>query len=214
MGSFSDVTAAPTRYARARFVELEGEDHLTFYGDVEAVNGEIEEFLTGTRRQEPVDRVLATVVLDIVDSTARAVELGDARWREVLDRHDGVARRRAAEHRGRIVKSTGDGVLATFDGPARATRFAADLGRDLDSEGIAIRTGVHTGEVELRGDDIGGVAVHVAARIEALAAPGEILASRTVKDLTAGSDLSYLDRGTHQLKGIPDEWQLYAVSVP
>ena len=199
----------------ARLVELDGEDHLPYYGDIEALNGEIEEFLTGSRRQGPVDRVLATVVFtDIVGSTELAVELGDAGWRAVLDRHDDVARRRATEHRGRIVKSTGDGVLATFDGPARATLFAADLGRDLRRSGVDIRTGVHTGEVELRDDDIGGLAVHVAARIEALASPGEILASRTVKDLTAGSGLGFSERGTHHLKGIPDEWQLYAVSVP
>jgi class 3 adenylate cyclase len=196
----------------AKFVELDGEDHLP-YGDCEAWIGEIEQFVTGTRHQAPIDRVLSTVVFtDIVGSTELAARLGDAEWRRVLDRHDDAARRAAARHRGRLVKSTGDGVLATFDGPARAARFAADLGREVEPLGLQLRAGIHTGEVEVRGDDIGGIAVHIAARISAMAGAGEVLTSRTLRDLTAGSGLIFEDRGLHAFKGVPDEWQVYAVA--
>ena len=196
----------------AKFVALEGEDHLA-YGDCEAWIGEIEEFVTGTRHQAPIDRVLATVVFtDIVGSTEMAARLGDAEWRRLLDRHDDAARRLAARHRGRLVKSTGDGVLASFDGPARAARFASDLGRELQPLELQLRAGIHTGEVETRGDDLGGIAVHIAARISALAGAGEILTSRTLRDLTAGSGLIFEDRGAFALKGVPDEWQVYAVA--
>ena len=175
--------------------------------------GEIEEFLTGTRHDKATDRVLATVVFtDIVSSTDVAVRLGDAEWRRLLDHHDLAARRTAERYSGRVVKSTGDGVLATFDGPARATRFASDFGREAEGIGLPIRAGLHTGEVELRGDDIGGIAVHIAARIAALAGAGDVLASRTVRDLTTGSGLLFTDRGIHSLKGVPEEWQLYAVA--
>lgn len=196
-----------------RFVELAGSDHLPMYGDVEALVGEIAEFLTGHRHAVEPDRVLATVAFtDIVGSTELAVKLGDAEWGMVLDRHDDCAQRKATEYAGRVVKTMGDGVLATFDGPARATRFAAALANELASTGLQLRAGVHTGEVELRGEDIGGVAVHIAARIAALAGAGEILVSRTVKDLTAGSGLVFEDRGAHRLKGIGDDWNLYRVA--
>jgi len=197
----------------AKYIELAGEDHLPMYGDVEALLGEVEEFLTGSRQEVEPDRVLATVAFtDIVGSTELAARLGDGRWRTILDRHDDCARRVAGEFGGRVVKTTGDGVLATFDGPARGARFAAGLGAAVKPIGLDVRAGVHTGEVEVRGDDIGGIAVHIAARIAAMAGSGEVLASRTVKDLTAGAGLVFEDRGTHELKGVPDQWQLYAVS--
>jgi class 3 adenylate cyclase len=196
----------------AKFVALEGVDHVPF-GDTGPWVGAIEEFLTGTRHHKATDRVLATVVFtDIVSSTDVAVRLGDAEWRQLLDRHDLAARRTAERYSGRVVKTTGDGVLATFDGPARAARFASDFGREAEGIGLPIRAGLHTGEVELRDDDIGGIAVHIAARIASLAGSGDVLASRTVKDLTTGSGLLFTDRGTHSLKGVPDEWQLYAVA--
>ncbi len=196
----------------AKLVALEGDDHLP-YGDESDVIGEIEEFLTGARHDARVDRELATVVFtDIVGSTDMAARLGDSEWRHLLDRHDEAARRLAARYMGRVVKSTGDGVLATFDGPARGARFASDLARQLSSIGLEQRAGIHTGEVEVRGDDIGGIAVHIAARISALAGAGEILTSRTLKDLTAGSGLMFEDRGMHSLKGVPDDWQLYLVA--
>jgi pimeloyl-ACP methyl ester carboxylesterase len=195
----------------AKFSPLEGADHLP-YGDVDAWVGEIEEFLTGARREPHIDRVLATVVFtDIVGSTEIAARLGDGEWRRLLDQHDQAALRIATGQRGRVVKHTGDGVLATFDGPARAARFAAELTRQVAPLGLDLRAGIHTGEVELRGDDIGGIAVHLAARISALAGAGEILTSRTLKDLTAGSGLVFEDRGMHTLKGVPDEWQVYAI---
>jgi class 3 adenylate cyclase len=195
----------------AKLVALDGDDHLP-YGNESEMTGEIEEFLTGTRRDAPIDRELATVVFtDIVGSTETASRLGDSEWRRVLDRHDDAARKLATHYAGRVVKSTGDGVLAMFDGPARGARFASDLARQLSSIGLEQRAGIHTGEVEVRGDDIGGIAVHIAARISALAGAGEILTSRTLKDLTAGSGLVFEDRGMHSLKGVPDEWQLYVV---
>ena len=196
----------------AKFMPLEGSDHMP-YGDVDAWVGEIEEFLTGTRREPHIDRVLATVVFtDIVGSTELAARLGDSEWRNLLDKHDEAAWRIATEQRGRVVKSTGDGVLATFDGPARAARFAAEFARQVAPLDLDLRAGIHTGEVELRGDDIGGIAVHLAARIAAIAGSGEILTSRTLKDLTAGSGLVFEDRGMHTFKGVPDEWQVYAVA--
>jgi class 3 adenylate cyclase len=197
----------------AKFVVLEGEDHLP-YGDCETWLGEIEEFATGVRHRPPVDRVLSTVVFtDIVGSTALAAQLGDARWRQVLDGHDDVARVAAADLGGQLVKSTGDGVLAIFDGPARAARFAMHFARRVQPLGLQLRAGVHTGEIEIRGDDVGGIAVHVAARICAVAGANEVFASRTLKDLTAGSGLSFQDRGTHVLKGVPEEWHLYSVTA-
>jgi class 3 adenylate cyclase len=194
----------------ARFVELPGEDHAGWEGDASQGNDEIEEFLTGHRPVHEPDRVLATVLFtDIVGSTDRARELGDRKWRELLDRHDDLARDQLDRHQGRLVKTTGDGLLATFDGPARAIRCASRL-RDVLP--VPIRAGLHTGEVELRGDDVGGIAVHIGARVAAIAGAGEVLVSRTVRDLVAGSGIAFEDRGTHTLKGVPDGWQLYAVT--
>jgi pimeloyl-ACP methyl ester carboxylesterase len=194
----------------ARLVELEGIDHLPFLGDSDAIVEEVEEFLTGARHVAEPERALATVLFtDIVDSTRRAAELGDARWRELLQRHDDLVGRQIERSRGRKIKSTGDGVLATFDGPARAIRCAAGLVGDLDRDGIEIRAGIHTGECELLGDDVAGMAVHIGARIASLAGGGEVLVSSTVKDLVAGSKIEFEPRGAHVLKGVPGEWQLF-----
>jgi class 3 adenylate cyclase len=169
---------------------------------------EIHEFLTGTAYAPEPERMLATVLFtDIVDSTKTAAELGDARWRELLEQHQGLVRDRLGRFDGREIKSTGDGFLATFDGPARAVRCARDI---LDSSDVPIRAGLHTGECEVMGDDIGGIAVHIAARVSALAGPSELLVSRTVKDLVVGSGLEFAERGSHELKGVPDRWELYA----
>jgi len=197
----------------ARYVELEGWDHLPYFGDQDAVLDEIEEFITGSRHTVETDRVLATVLFtDIVGSTERAASLGDRAWRDVLDRHDRLARDEVERHRGRLVKSTGDGLLATFDGPARGVQCASTLARSMRSIGIDIRAGLHTGEIEVRGDDVGGIGVHIGARVAAKAGAGEVLVSRTVKDLVAGSGLAFADRGVHQLKGVPEDWQLFAVT--
>ena len=173
----------------------------------------IEESLIGPGAVPPqTERVLVTVMFtDIVDSTACAVALGDGAWREVLDRHDTICREVVGDCGGRVVKSTGDGILATFDAPARGLRCADTLLAALAHAGIAIRAGVHTGEVELRGEDVSGIGVHIAARVAALAGAGELLASRTVKDLVAGSGYSFDSRGLHALRGIPEEWELLAV---
>ena len=197
--------------AGARFVELPGEDHAGWEGDADPGNDEIEEFITGHRPVREPDRVLATVLFtDIVGSTERARELGDRKWRELLDRHDELALAELERHQGRLIKTTGDGLLATFDGPARAIRCASTLRQVLP---VPIRAGLHTGEVELRGDDVGGIAVHIGARVAAVAGAGEVLVSRTVKDLVAGSGIVFADRGSHTLKGVADEWQLYAVAT-
>jgi class 3 adenylate cyclase len=196
----------------ARYVELAGNDHFPWVGDSAAVIAEIEEFLTGQRHVEEPDRVLATVLFtDIVGSTERATELGDREWRKKLDEHDVVVRRLLDRHRGREVKTTGDGFLATFDGPARGIRCALELQAALAPLGIEVRAGLHTGEVEVRGEDVGGIAVHIAARVQAAAEPGEVLVSRTVSDLVVGSGIGFVDRGTHALKGVTGEWQLFAV---
>lgn len=197
----------------AKLVELPGGDHLPMLGDYRAILDEVEEFLTGTRRAPRYDRVLSTVLFtDIVGSTARAAEIGDHRWRELLDRHDSTVRRQLDRHGGQEIKSTGDGFLATFDGPARAVRCATDISEALRPAEIDVRAGVHTGECELRNEDVGGMAVHIAARVMALAGPGEVLVSSTVKDLVVGSGLDFSEHGTHSLKGVPDEWHLFAVS--
>ncbi len=196
----------------ARFVELPGSDHLPMGDGAERLVAELREFVTGERRGPERDRVLGTVLFtDIVGSTERAAELGDAAWRHLLEQHHRIVRDRIREFRGREIKTTGDGFLAMFDGPTRAIRCAretADAVRTLD---LQIRAGLHTGECEIMGEDIGGIAVHIASRVAGLAGSGEVLVSRTVKDLSAGSGLAYDDRGVHTLKGIPDEWQLYAV---
>src|SRR5512134_443790 len=196
----------------ARYAELEGSDHL-IWADPDPIFDLVEEFVTGVPPAEVPDRVLLTVLFtDIVASTETAAALGDDAWRRVLDRHDDTVRRYLERYRGREVKSTGDGFLAVFDGPARAVRCAQAIAEAVVAVGLQIRAGVHTGEVELRGEDVGGVAVHAAARIAAMAAPGEVLASRTVRDLTAGSGIAFTGRGTHELKGVPGRWDLYAAS--
>lgn len=178
-------------------------------GNVDVVIDEVEEFLTGTRHHLAGDRVLSTILFtDIVESTARAVELGDSRWRELLEAHEVIAEREVASFGGIVADFAGDGLLASFDGPARAVRCAFALRHDLRKLGLEMRAGLHTGEVERRGDRVAGTGVHIASRIISLAGPGEVLASRTVRDLVAGSGLQFIDRGTHALKGIPDEWQV------
>lgn len=196
----------------AAYVEVAGDDHLFYAGDVERLVDETEEFLTGTRPAPDSDRVFATIVFsDIVRSTERAAELGDRQWREVLDAHDALVRCELERYRGHLVQTTGDGALATFDGPARAIRWANAIARRVREIGIDVRAGLHAGEVESRGADIGGIAVHIAARVMDNAGPGEVVVSSTVKDLVAGSGLAFADRGTHVLRGVPGEWRLHAV---
>ena len=199
------------RIPGARLVELGGVDHLPFVGNSEAFLDEIEEFVTGTRRGVEPDRVLATVMFtDIVDSTRRAAELGDRRWREILGSHHAMVREQLARYRGREIDTAGDGFLAAFDGPARAVRAACAVSSGVEGLGLAIRAGVHTGEGEVMGAKLSGVAVHIGARVASLAQAGEVLVSQTVKDLVAGSGLRFDDRGVHALKGVPDAWHLYA----
>jgi class 3 adenylate cyclase len=196
----------------ATLIELPGDDNIIFAGDSDADLDEIEEFLTGTRHSTVVDRVLATVLFtDIVGSTDRAVQLGDRAWRTLLDAHDGVVRRQLERFRGRVVNTMGDGFVATFDGPGRAIHCACAIRDAVEALGIEVRTGLHTGEVEVRGDDVAGIAVHLAQRVSAQAGPGEVLVSRTVTDLVAGSGIQFEDRGEHELKGVPGSWRLYAV---
>jgi class 3 adenylate cyclase len=174
---------------------------------------EVEEFLTGARSAPQPDRVLATVMFtDIVSSTERAAQLGDSHWRDLLESHEAIVRRELERHRGREVKTTGDGFLATFDGPARGIRCASAIAEAVRSLGIEIRAGLHTGECEVMNGDVGGIAVHTGARVSAQAGPGEVLVSSTVRDLVAGSGIEFEDRGSHDLKGVPGEWRLYAVS--
>ena len=202
------------RIPGARFLELPGNDHFPFFGDQDTVVEEVEAFLTGARTAAEADRVLATVMFsDIVGSTERAASLGDRKWRDLLDAHDDLASKRVGEFHGRIVDHAGDGFLATFDGPARAIRCALSLREGVRTLGLETRAGVHTGEVEVRGENIGGIAVHIGARVAAKAGAGEVLVSRTVADLVVGSTLEFEDRGLHSLKGVPGEWQLYAVKA-
>jgi class 3 adenylate cyclase len=196
----------------ARFVELPGADHLAWAGDGHDIAGEIEEFMTGERHEADPDRVLATVLFtDIVGSTRLAAEFGDRRWRDLLDSHDTLARQAVERFRGCVIKTTGDGLLATFDGPARAIRSACAIRDDLKKLGVAARAGLHTGEIEARGEDIGGMAVHVAQRVSTMAGSGEVVVSSTVKDLVAGAGIAFADRGQHRLKGVADPWRLFAV---
>ena len=196
----------------SKLVIFPGNENLVLTGDWERLTDEMEEFLTGARRVRPPDRILATVLFtDIVDSTRRAADLGDRRWREVLERHDELVRLHLGRFQGREVKTTGDGFLATFDGPARAIRCAWEINEAVRRLGIGIRAGLHTGECEVRGDDVAGMAVHIGARVGSSAKPGEVLVSSTVKDLVVGSGIEFADRGTHELKGVPGEWHLYAV---
>jgi class 3 adenylate cyclase len=197
----------------ARLVELDGQEHLPWAGDDEPIIEEIEEFVTGSRHALVADRVLATVLFtDIVGSTTRASELGDADWRALLERHREIVRAELARWRGREVVTTGDGFLATFDGPARAIRCARAILDAVEPLDVELRIGLHTGEIELMGDDVGGIGVHIGARVGALAAPGEVLVSRTVVDLVAGSGIDFDERGEHELRGVPGRWQLYAVT--
>jgi class 3 adenylate cyclase len=197
----------------ARLVELPGADGPLTWEHPELTLGHIEEFLTGVRQHVPTTRVLATVLFtDIVGSTERAAALGDRRWRELLQVHDDLSRRLVEQWGGRVVKTTGDGLLATFDGPGRAIACAVTLREQLGDIDLQLRAGLHAGEVELRGDDVGGIAVHIAARIMAEADPGEIVVSRTVRDLVAGSDRALADRGTRRLRGVEGDWQLFAVA--
>ncbi len=198
--------------AGARYVELPGDDHFFWVGDTTAIFDEVEEFLTGHRSTHVPDRVLSTIVFtDIVDSTRTAADLGDRRWRGLLDDHDAMVHVQLDRFRGRQIKSTGDGVFATFDGPARAIHCAGAIRDGARRLGLEIRAGLHTGECEIRGDDLGGIAVHVGARVAGLAGPGEVLVSRTVVDLVAGSGIEFTDRGECELKGVPGMWQLFAV---
>ena len=197
----------------AKYVEIPGVDHFPFVGDFDATVDEVEEFLTGTRRSRELDRVLATVLFtDIVGSTARAAELGDRRWTELLAEHHRLVRQELDRHRGRVVRVEGDGTLTTFDGPARAIRCAEAIRDGVRALGLEVRAGLHTGEIELAGAGVEGIAVHIGARIAALAGAGEILVSSTVKDLVVGSGIEFADRGGHALKGIPGEWRVYGVA--
>src|SRR5262249_32130784 len=197
----------------AKYVELPDEDHFPYLDACEAIVAEIEEFVTGARQVPEADRVLATVLFtDIVVSTTRAAEMGDQRWRDLLERFQTLVRRDLASFRGREVKTLGDGFLAIFDGPARAIRCARAIRERVRSLGIEIRTGLHTGECQLMGDDVGGIAVHIGARVAASAAAGEVLVSGTVKELVTGSGLAFVDRGTQELRGVPGEWRLFALT--
>ena len=195
----------------ARYVELAGTDHLNWV-EGDDILDEVESFLTGGTRRYEADRVLATVMFtDIVGSTTRAAELGDRRWRDLLETHDRLVRSHIARYRGREVKTLGDGFLATFDGPGRAIRCASEVRDAVRATGLELRAGLHTGEVEVAGDDISGIAVNIGARVGAKAEPGEVLVSQTVKDLVAGSGVEFGDRGEHDLKGVPGPWRLWAV---
>jgi len=197
----------------ARFVELPGSDHFFWIGDQEAVLDEIQEFLTGEKPLPVVNRVLATILFtDIVESTRSAHQLGDKTWRRLLDKHDSLCEKTIRRYRGRLVKKTGDGIHATFDGPGRAIFCAKEISDLISQElGMAVRAGLHTGEIELRGKETGGVAVHLAARVAALAGPDEVFVSRTVRDLVSGSGIEFEDQGTFELKGFPERWQIFKV---
>lgn len=212
-----DVNIEEGRYIasklpNAKLVELSGDDHFFWAGDPEPLLEEIEEFITGQRGPAKPERVVATALFtDIVGSTELAASVGDQAWRDLLQRHDETIRTELARWRGHEVKTTGDGVLATFDGPTQAIRFAKALPNSLQPLGIEVRCGIHTGEMEFLAGDVAGLAVHIAARISSLAGPSETLVSRTVKDLLTGSSIQFDSRGPHSLKGVPDQWEIYAV---
>jgi pimeloyl-ACP methyl ester carboxylesterase/class 3 adenylate cyclase len=199
--------------AGARLAEFPGDFHFSGIGNDEDILDEIEEFLTGTRRQHEIDRVLKTILFtDIVESTERVVRIGDRRWHELLDAHRSTVRRELERFHGQEVKTTGDGFLATFDGPARAIHCAQAITDKVGADGLEVRAGLHSGECEMLGDDLAGVAVHIGARVSGLAGPREVLVTSTVRDLVTGSGIEFRDRGRHTLKGIPGEWQLLAVT--
>ncbi len=201
--------------AGAEYIELAGADHFPWAGDQNALIKEVERFvgMVGRDEQETFDRVLATILFtDIVDSTSQAAAMGDHLWRDVRAQHDRVTRAQLARFRGREVQSLGDGYLAVFDGPARAVRCARAICESMGRQGVDLRAGLHTGEVEPHGDEFSGIAVTIGSRIAALAGAGEVLVSSTVKDLVVGSALSFEDRGLHSLKGVPDAWHLYALA--
>jgi pimeloyl-ACP methyl ester carboxylesterase len=196
----------------ARYVELAGIDHYPWLGDAEALAAEVERFVAGVAEEAELHRVLATILFtDIVSATERAADLGDREWKRLLESHHALVRAHLARFRGREIDSAGDGFFATFDGPARAVRCACAIANAVRDLGLKVRAGVHTGECELIGDKVGGLAVHIGARIAARAEPGEVLVSNTVRDLVAGSGLAFVDRGTAELKGVPGEWRLYSV---
>jgi pimeloyl-ACP methyl ester carboxylesterase len=205
-----------SRIPNARFIEYPDGDHAFWSGDSEALLGDIEEFVTGHRDSSSteLERVLATVLFtDIVDSTRSAAAMGDQAWRRSLDSHDQLAKQMVEKHRGILVKNTGDGILATFDGPGRAVRCALAFGAAAQQIGLPLRAGLHTGEIEIRGRDIGGIAVHAAARVMAQSQSSEVLVSRVVTDLVAGAGLKFAERGSHELKGLPGRWDLFAASA-
>lgn len=202
-----------SKLPHAKLVEVAGHDHMFWAGDPEPLLEEIEEFITGQRGPSEPERIVATALFtDIVGSTELAASVGDQVWRDLLHRHDEAVRTELARWRGREVKTTGDGVLATFDSPTQAIQFAKALPDSMMPLGLEVRCGIHTGEMDLRGEDVAGLAVHIAARISAIARPSEVLVSRTVKDVLAGSGIEFESRGPHSLKGVPDEWELYAVT--
>jgi class 3 adenylate cyclase len=197
----------------AKYVELPGNDHLLWTSDTERVLDEVEEFLTGSRSAVEVDRVLATVLFtDIVNSTKRAETIGDHAWHDLLDRHNAIVRREILRHRGREVKTLGDGFLATFDGPARSIRCALAINEKIEALGLQVRAGLHTGEVEMADDDLNGIAVNIASRVATTAKPGQVLVSNTVRDLVAGSNIRFCDEGCHFLKGLKEGVRLFAVA--
>jgi class 3 adenylate cyclase len=196
----------------ARYVELPGADIFAMVGDADAISDEVEEFLTGTHLPRSVDRVLATMLFtDIVGSTKKAEQLGDGQWRYLIDAHHAEVRRLLARFDGREIDTAGDGFLITFDGPARAVRCAAAIRDAVPELGLEIRAGIHTGEIEKRDDSIAGLAVHIGARVGALAGPSQVFVTSTVKDLTTGSGIAFVDLGLHTLKGVPNQWRIYAV---
>ncbi|HEY3795768.1 MAG TPA: adenylate/guanylate cyclase domain-containing protein [Bradyrhizobium sp.] len=205
-----------SRIPGAKYVEYPDGNHVFWSDDVETLLGDIEEFVTGHRESSTteLERVLATVLFtDIVDSTRSAAEMGDKTWRRLLDNHDQLARQTVDKHRGNLIKTTGDGILATFDGPGRAVRCALAFGSAAKQIGLPLRAGLHTGEVEVRGNDIGGIAVHAAARVMSQSGANEVLVSRVVTDLVAGAGLKFSERGSHELKGLPGSWELFAASL-
>jgi pimeloyl-ACP methyl ester carboxylesterase len=198
----------------ARLVELDSADHVPWTENADVILSEIELFVTGTRHEPVLDRVLATVLFtDIVDSTAKASAMGDAEWSKLIGSHNEMSSELVERHRGRVIKSTGDGILATFDGPARGIRCAQAITERVHHLGINIRSGLHTGEIEVHDNDVRGIGVHIASRVEASAGPGEVVVSRTVRDLVSGSGIEFRSRGLSQLKGVPGDWELFTVSA-